>query len=171
MKKNILIYVLTIALLFALTGCESSNVAELQPQDSQFESVEIPDNDTDELTVSDVSVVSEDNSVLDADTIADEMKAENELTETQKKSIAMLNYLAVLSQEINSSKMVEMLKQLNLELKGKVGLKIHYGEPNGPYFLGPDFLQEIYDYTEGTYLECNTAYTSVRSRPKVIKNF
>ena len=59
--------------------------------------------------------------------------------------------------------MVEMLKQLNLELKGKVGLKIHSGEPNGPYFLRPDFLQEIYDYTEGTYLECNTAYTSVRS--------
>ena len=73
--------------------------------------------------------------------------------------------------EITSSKMVEMLKQLNLELKGKVGLKIHSGEPNGPYFLRPDFLQEIYDYTEGTYLECNTAYTSVRSSPKVIKNF
>ena len=67
------------------------------------------------------------------------------------------------TKEITSSKMVEMLKQLNLELKGKVGLKIHYGEPNGPYFLRPDFLQEIYDYTEGTYLECNTAYTSVRS--------
>ena len=67
------------------------------------------------------------------------------------------------TKEITSSKMVEMLKQLNLELKGKVGLKIHSGEPNGPYFLRPDFLQEIYDYTEGTYLECNTAYTSVRS--------
>lgn len=67
------------------------------------------------------------------------------------------------TKEITSSKMVEMLKQLNLELKGKVGLKIHSGEPNGPYFLRPDFLQEIYDYTGGTYLECNTAYTSVRS--------
>ena len=67
------------------------------------------------------------------------------------------------TKEITSSKMVEMLKQLNLELKGKIGLKIHSGEPNGPYFLRPDFLQEIYDYTEGTYLECNTAYTSVRS--------
>ena len=67
------------------------------------------------------------------------------------------------TKEITSSKMVEMHKQLNLELKGKVGLKIHSGEPNGPYFLRPDFLQEIYDYTEGTYLECNTAYTSVRS--------
>lgn len=67
------------------------------------------------------------------------------------------------SKEISSSKMVEMLKKLNLDLSGKVGLKIHSGEPGGLYFLKPDFLQEIYDYTKGTFLECNTAYTSVRS--------
>ena len=59
--------------------------------------------------------------------------------------------------------MVEMLKKLNLTLTGNVGLKIHSGEPNGLYFLKPDFLQEIYDYTNGTFLECNTAYSSVRS--------
>ena len=67
------------------------------------------------------------------------------------------------TKEITPSKMVEMLKKLNLKLTGKVGLKIHSGEPNGLYFLKPDFLQEIYDYTNGTFLECNTAYTSVRS--------
>ena len=59
--------------------------------------------------------------------------------------------------------MVEMLQLLNLDLKGNIGLKIHSGEPNGLYFLKPDFLQEIYDYTKGTFIECNTAYTSVRS--------
>lgn len=53
--------------------------------------------------------------------------------------------------EISSSKMVEMLKKLNLDLTGKVGLKIHSGEPGGLYFLKPDFLQEIYDYTNGTF--------------------
>ena len=31
------------------------------------------------------------------------------------------------------------------------------------YFLKPDFLQKIYEYTNGTYLECNTAYNSQRS--------
>ena len=67
------------------------------------------------------------------------------------------------TKEISSSKMVEMLKKLNLDLTGKVGLKIHSGEPGGLYFLKPDFLQEIYDYTNGTFLECNTAYSSVRS--------
>ena len=67
------------------------------------------------------------------------------------------------TKEISPSKMVEMLKRLNLNLTGKVGLKIHSGEPNGLYFLKPDFLQEIYDYTNGTFIECNTAYSSVRS--------
>ena len=50
------------------------------------------------------------------------------------------------TKEISSHKMVEMLQKLNLNLKGNVGLKIHSGEPNGKYFLRPDFLQEIYDY-------------------------
>ena len=39
--------------------------------------------------------------------------------------------------EISSSKMVEMLKKLNLDLTGKVGPKIHSGEPGGLYFLNP----------------------------------
>ena len=67
------------------------------------------------------------------------------------------------TKQISSSKMVEMLKKLNVNLTGKVGLKIHSGEPGGLYFLKPDFLQEIYDYTNGDFLECNTAYESVRS--------
>jgi len=74
------------------------------------------------------------------------------------------------TKNITSSKMVEMLKKLNISLKGKVGLKIHSGEPGGLYFLKPDFLQEIYDYTKGDFLECNTAYQSVRSNTTTHKN-
>ena len=62
------------------------------------------------------------------------------------------------TKEISSSKIVEMFKKLNFKLEGNVGLKVHTGEIGGPYFLRPDFLQEIYDYTNGTFIECNTAY-------------
>ena len=62
------------------------------------------------------------------------------------------------TKEISSEKIVEMFKKLNVELKGKVGLKVHTGEIGGKYFLRPHFLQEIYDYTNGTFIECNTAY-------------
>ena len=67
------------------------------------------------------------------------------------------------TKEITSHKLVEMFQKLNLNLKGNIGLKVHSGEPNGLYFLKPDFLQEIYDYTKGTFIECNTAYSSKRS--------
>ena len=64
---------------------------------------------------------------------------------------------------ITSERIVDMFKKLNVKLTGNVGLKIHSGEPGGLYFLKPDFLQKIYDYTKGTFLECNTAYKSDRS--------
>lgn len=63
---------------------------------------------------------------------------------------------------ISPSNMVRIFKRLNIELKGKVGLKVHSGEQGGRYFLRPSFLQEIYDYTDGTFIECNTAYSAMR---------
>ena len=41
---------------------------------------------------------------------------------------------------ISAERMVDMLKILNVELKGKIALKVHSGEPNGPYFLRPNFF-------------------------------
>jgi hypothetical protein len=73
------------------------------------------------------------------------------------------------TKEISSHKMVEMLQKLNLNLQGNVGLKIHSGETNGKYFLKPDFLQEIYDYTKGTFIESNVAYSSRRSSSQTHK--
>ena len=63
---------------------------------------------------------------------------------------------------ISSSNIVKMFQKLNINLKGKVGLKVHSGEQGGKYFLRPSFLQEIYDYTNGTFIECNTAYRGSR---------
>ena len=63
---------------------------------------------------------------------------------------------------ISPEKMVEMFDKLNIKLTGNVGLKVHSGEPNGPYFLRPNFLQKIYEHTNGTFLECNVAYSSKR---------
>ena len=63
---------------------------------------------------------------------------------------------------INSSNMVKMFKKLNITLGEKIGLKVHSGEIGGIYFLTPDFLQEIYDYTNGTFIECNAAYEGGR---------
>ena len=71
---------------------------------------------------------------------------------------------------ITPERMVDIFKKLEVTLPGKVGLKIHSGEPGGLYFLKPDFLHKIYEYTKGTFLECNTAYTSERSNSEKHKN-
>ena len=56
------------------------------------------------------------------------------------------------TKNITPEAMVKMLKKLNVNLPGNVALKVHSGEPNGPYFLRPNFLQKIYDYTKGTFV-------------------
>ena len=66
------------------------------------------------------------------------------------------------SKTISPERMVFMYKKLGVNLRGKIGLKVHSGEPEGPYFLRPDFLQKIYNYTHGTFLECNVAYGGER---------
>ena len=62
--------------------------------------------------------------------------------------------------KISSSNIVKIFKKLNITLTGNIGLKVHTGEIGGKFFLHPDFLQEIYDYLNGTFIECNTAYTT-----------
>ena len=70
---------------------------------------------------------------------------------------------------ITSSNMVKMFKKLNITLGQKIGLKVHSGEIGGKYFLTPDFLQEIYDYTNGTFIECNAAYEGGRHTTELHK--
>ena len=65
------------------------------------------------------------------------------------------------TREISPDSVVKMFQHLNYPLEGKVGLKVHTGEKGGQYFLRPEFLQKIYDYTKGTFIECNTAYALV----------
>ena len=67
------------------------------------------------------------------------------------------------TKNITANAVVEMFKKLGVDLKGKVGLKVHSGEPDGPYFLRPNFLQPIFEYTNGTFIECNVAYPSTRN--------
>ena len=71
--------------------------------------------------------------------------------------------------EISSSAIVRLFKRLNYDLKGKIGLKVHTGETKGKYFLRPEFLEEIYNYTQGTFIECNTAYKGARHTTKLHK--
>ena len=54
---------------------------------------------------------------------------------------------------ISPEKIVELYEKLNIKLTEPIGLKIHTGEKNGPYYLRPSFLKDIYNYTNGTFIE------------------
>ena len=62
-----------------------------------------------------------------------------------------------------SSSLVTLFRKLNVNLKGNVSLKVHTGESGGLYFLRPDYLQEIYSNTNGTFIESNAAYNGSRN--------
>ena len=44
---------------------------------------------------------------------------------------------------VSSQKIIDMFEKLNIELTGNIGLKVHTGEREGPYFLKPSFLKDI----------------------------
>ena len=68
--------------------------------------------------------------------------------------------------KITKENMVEIFKKLNIELKGKVAVKVHSGEAGNQNYLRPEFLKNIIDYVNGTVVECNTAYPGKRNTTK-----
>ena len=67
------------------------------------------------------------------------------------------------TREISSEKLLEIYKKLEIELKGKVAVKVHSGEKGNQNYLKPLFYKDIIDYVKGTVVECNTAYDGARN--------
>lgn len=65
--------------------------------------------------------------------------------------------------KITKENMVEIFKKLNIELEGKVAVKVHSGEAGNQNYLRPEFLSDIINYVKGTVVECNTAYEGKRN--------
>ena len=74
------------------------------------------------------------------------------------------------TKDVNSS-LVTIFKKLNVQLGENVALKVHTGEPGGEYYLKPDYLQEIYNYTKGTFIESNAAYNGIRNTTETHKEY
>lgn len=70
------------------------------------------------------------------------------------------------TKDITPESLVNIYKALGRELKSKVAVKVHSGEPGGHNFLKPEFMKELVDYVKGTIVECNTAYPGRRMESK-----
>ncbi len=65
--------------------------------------------------------------------------------------------------DISPEGLLAAYRALGFSAKGKVGVKIHSGEPGGHNFLQPDFIKPVVDHVHGTLVECNTAYEGRRN--------
>lgn len=65
--------------------------------------------------------------------------------------------------ELTPQAMLRLYDALDVQLPGKVAVKLHSGEPGNQNFLRPDFMKPMIDRVGGTIVECNTAYDGGRN--------
>ena len=65
--------------------------------------------------------------------------------------------------EVTQENLIKVYETLNVELKGKVAVKIHSGEQGNQNYIKPEFIKPIIDKVNGTVVECNTAYKGARN--------
>lgn len=64
--------------------------------------------------------------------------------------------------EITPENVLKLYNALGVEMPGKVGLKVHFGEPGNPNFLNPELLRPLVEKTHPTFVETNVLYVSSR---------
>ena len=70
------------------------------------------------------------------------------------------------TKEITSESLMRVYKALNVELPGKVGVKVSTGEAGAKGYLKADLIGPFVKSLNGTILECNTAYPGKRTNTK-----
>ncbi len=70
------------------------------------------------------------------------------------------------TKEITPEKVIELYQLLNIQLPGKVAVKLHSGEMGNQNFIRPNFWKPMIDHVHGTIVECNTAYGGSRGDNK-----
>ena len=65
--------------------------------------------------------------------------------------------------EVTQENLIKVYETLNVELKGKVAVKIHSGEQGNQNYIKPEFIKPIIDKVNGTVVECNTAYKGAKN--------
>ena len=68
------------------------------------------------------------------------------------------------SKTIDAKHLIALYKKINAEIVGKVGIKLHTGEPNAPNILSPELVQPFQaQISNSTIIETNVAYGGARS--------
>lgn len=83
-------------------------------------------------------------------------------TEADNSAAVSDSSVVYMTKEISPEALVKIYKALGREAKGKVAVKISTGEPGGHNYLQPSLIADFVKLTDGTIVECNTAYAGRR---------
>lgn len=89
-------------------------------------------------------------------------KTDNKTTDMNDTAQHADTSVVYMIKEISPEAIVKLYKALGREAKGKVAIKISTGEPGGHNFLQPSLIADFVKLTDGTIVECNTAYEGRR---------
>lgn len=67
------------------------------------------------------------------------------------------------TKEITSDSLIKIFEALNIDLNGKVGVKVSTGEAGSKGYLKADLIGPLVQKLNGTIIECNTAYPGQRN--------
>lgn len=67
------------------------------------------------------------------------------------------------TKNITPESVIQMYEKLNIQLPGKVAVKLHSGEKGNQNYVRPEFVKPIIEHVKGTIVECNTAYEGARN--------
>lgn len=67
------------------------------------------------------------------------------------------------TRDISADSLKKLYALVNQDLTGKIAIKLHTGEPNGPYIIKPDMVRELMTVVgDAAIVETNVFYASVR---------
>ena len=81
----------------------------------------------------------------------------------QKRREIMEKANVYFTKEVSKESLVKMYEMLEVQLPGKVAVKLHSGEQGNRNYLKPEFVEELVNHVHGTVVECNTAYPGARN--------
>jgi len=81
------------------------------------------------------------------------------------KGEGMDNSKVYFTKNITKENLIKIFDALNVELKGKVAVKLSTGEPGGHNFLDAKLIEPLVNKLNGTIVECCTAYKGRRFEP------
>ncbi|MFA6807265.1 MAG: DUF362 domain-containing protein [Bacteroidales bacterium] len=77
---------------------------------------------------------------------------------TNNDSVAIVYFI----KDITPENVLKLYKAIGMEMKGKIGVKIHFGEEGNKNFLNPELTKPLMQYTKATWVETNVLYVSKR---------